>query len=74
VPTDAGPDLRPLVDSWLLELRAERSQGTQRTYLKNVHVYLGWCAEHGKSADLTRRQVQRYIGEMLERGWRRTPP
>lgn len=62
-------DLRALLDSWLLRLRAERKAApTLRSYRAGVALYLEFCTAAGLSPDLKPDSVAAYTNEQLERG------
>lgn len=61
-------ELRALVPSWVLHLRAERkTEGTIGTYLSGVDPYLDWC-EAGGHEPLVRATLQSWISELLDQG------
>lgn len=63
------PDLAALLSSWQLALRAERkSPSTIRAYGDGVRLFLGWCADRGHPAELTRAAVQAFLADMLDAG------
>ena len=56
------PDLLSLLDSWLVDLRGERkSPSTLRGYRAAVAGFLGFCAERGRPAELSRDNVVAYM-------------
>lgn len=62
-------DLRKLLDSWEIHLRAERkSPATLRSYLGAVKRYLEWCEAEGLPPELDRRIVQTFIVGRLDAG------
>lgn len=69
VPRARKIDLRKLVDSWEIHLRAERkSPATLRSYLGGVKRYLEWCENNEMPLELGRRSVQMFIIGRLEAG------
>ncbi len=62
-------DLADLLESWELNLRAERkSPQTVKTYGDGVRAYLRHCDEHGKPRIIDRRQVREFTDELLTGG------
>jgi site-specific recombinase XerD len=62
-------DLTELVDSWLLNLRAERkSPQTVKSYGLGVRLYLAWCQRVGIPAELDRRTVAAWVTDLLDAG------
>lgn len=60
------PDLRSLLDSWDVELQAQRkTAGTRGVYLLGVRQYLDWCEETGRPLVIDRRQVKAWIAHLL---------
>jgi site-specific recombinase XerD len=60
------PDLMPLLESWELQMRAERkSPATIDSYLRSVRYYLQWC---GKRKPLDRQTLQRWVSQLLADG------
>lgn len=60
------PDLRSLLDSWDVELQAQRkTAGTRGVYLLGVRQYLDWCEETGRPLVIDRRQVKGWIADLL---------
>ena len=65
----AGPDLRALLASWELHLRAERkSPATIKSYGDGVRRFVAWCEEKGHSPALDRRTVAAFVADILESG------
>ena len=65
----AGPDLRTLLGSWELHLRAERkSPATIKSYADGVRRFLAWCADTGHSPTLDRRTVAAFVADILDSG------
>jgi integrase/recombinase XerD len=65
----APDDLHPLLDSWLLHLRAERmSPQTVSSCGEGVWKFLSWCRERGTSSTLDRPTVNAFISDLLEGG------
>jgi site-specific recombinase XerD len=63
------PDLTELMESWHRCLVAEnKSPTTITSYLRGVRLYLEWCAETGRTAELTREAVQTYAAELIAEG------
>lgn len=69
-PTPANdPDLRALLSSWELHLRAGRkSPETLRSYTAGVNQFLDWCESEGVPARLDRRTVTAFVAARLEAG------
>jgi site-specific recombinase XerD len=62
-------DLAELVDSWLLNLRAERkSPQTVKSYGLGVRLYLSWCQRVGLPLELDRRTVSAWVTDLLDAG------
>lgn len=62
-------ELRSLLDSWLLHLRAERkSSETMRSYANGVRLFLDWCAETDTPPKLNRATVDAFVATLLDRG------
>lgn len=62
-------DLRGLLDSWRLTLRAERkSEATIASYREGVTAFLRWCDSSGTPAEISRRNVQAFTVDLLEGG------
>jgi site-specific recombinase XerD len=62
-------DLTELVDSWLLNLRAERkSPQTVKSYGLGVRLYLSWCQRVGLPVELDRRTVSAWVTDLLDAG------
>lgn len=62
-------DVRLLLQSWQLALRAERkSEQTLKSYGDGVRAYVTWAIENGLEADLSRAQVRGFVDALLERG------
>jgi integrase/recombinase XerD len=65
----APEDMRTLLDSWLLHLRAERkSPNTVASYGDGVRRFLAWCAQTGTEPTLDRSTVDRFVIALLEAG------
>jgi site-specific recombinase XerD len=63
------PDLRVLLDSWIVHLSAQRkSAETIDSYATGVRQYLDWCAAEDRPAVLDRRTVNAFVASILERG------
>ncbi|MFB1297341.1 tyrosine-type recombinase/integrase [Mycobacterium sp. pW049] len=63
------PELRPLLDSWELSLRAvNKSPTTITSYKRGVRLFIEWCERTEHRAELTRPLVQTYIAELIEEG------
>ncbi|MDP9393841.1 MAG: tyrosine-type recombinase/integrase [Actinomycetota bacterium] len=63
------PDLRLLLESWELALRAERkSPQTVKTYGDGVRRFLAWCAAEDHPAVLDRATVNAFVAALLEGG------
>lgn len=64
----SSADLVPLVDSWVIHLRAERkTDGTIKTYLDGVRPYLEWC-EVTDADPLARASLQTWTTTFLDAG------
>lgn len=62
-------DLRPLLDSWEIHLRAERkSPGTIRVYLTGVKQYLAFCERTGHPLAIARDAARLFVVDLLDRG------
>jgi site-specific recombinase XerD len=63
-------DLRDLLESWELSLRAERkSPATIDSYVRSVRYYLDWCGTvNGLHWPLDRQTLQRYVTHILDSG------
>ncbi|MFD2028957.1 tyrosine-type recombinase/integrase [Promicromonospora aerolata] len=67
--TEDHPDLDPLVESWVLALRAERkAASTIKSYTTGVRGFLAWCEATGTPPVLTRAAVNGYVASMLDDG------
>jgi integrase/recombinase XerD len=63
------PDLRALLESWKIHLRAERkAEGTVRLYATGVRAFLAWCDRQGRPATLDRPTVATFVAELLDDG------
>lgn len=61
-------DVRALVPSWVIHLRAERrTPGTIETYLKGITGYLAWC-EDGGHAPMVRANLEAWMVVLLDAG------
>lgn len=61
--------LSDLAESWAVELKADRkSPLTIRKYLTNVRLYLAWCAETGRPAEITKPAVNAWLADMVDLG------
>jgi site-specific recombinase XerD len=59
-------DLRDLLASWELALRAERkSKNTINSYTVGVRLFLAWCQQHGRSACLDRDIGRAWVADRL---------
>lgn len=64
----AQPDLRMLLPSWLLSLRADRkSEQTVKTYSEGVRFYLTWCQDND-APPLERASIRGWIAGLLDGG------
>ncbi|WP_298442802.1 tyrosine-type recombinase/integrase [Gordonia sp. (in: high G+C Gram-positive bacteria)] len=62
-------DLRVLMDSWTLHLRAERkSTNTLKGYSTGVTQFLAWADETGAAPDLDRTTVAAFMTHLLDAG------
>lgn len=62
-------EMRGLLDSWALHLRAERkSAQTVKTYTDGVKRFLHWCQRTNREPDLTRALVNAFIADLLDEG------
>jgi integrase/recombinase XerD len=69
VSRDIRDDLRALLDSFLLHLRAERkSAQTVKTYGDGVRGFLSWCQRKGVPPALDRPTVNAWIAALLSDG------
>lgn len=65
----AALDLRDLLISWELALRAERkSPATVKSYGDGVRAFLSWCESTGQPAALTRARVRGFVDALLVDG------
>lgn len=65
----ARADLRDLLDSWEVHLKAERkAPGTISVYLRGVRQYLAWCEDNELPAVIDRTAVAGFIAERLDAG------
>ncbi len=63
------PDLRALLESWIIHLRAERkAEGTVRLYAIGVRASLALCERQGRPATLDRPTVAAFIAGLLKDG------
>lgn len=63
------PDLRSLLESWQVHLRAERkSAATVESYLLGVQLFLRWCAAEGAPPVLDRATVNAFTAGLLDQG------
>jgi site-specific recombinase XerD len=63
------PDLRLLLESWALHLRAERkSPQTVTSYLTGVRLFLTWCGVQQVAAVLDRATVNAFVSGLLDAG------
>lgn len=62
-------EMRGLLDSWALHLRAERkSAQTVKTYTDGIKRFLDWCQRTDTTPDLTRPVVNAFIATLLDEG------
>lgn len=62
-------DLSALLDSWLLNLRAERkSPQTIKTYGDGIRRFIAWAAEADMAPELDRPTVNAFIASLLDDG------
>lgn len=65
----AAPDLRLLLDSWTLHLRAgHKSEQTVKSYAAGVEQYLDWCQANSRPSELTRAQVNAFCASLFDAG------
>lgn len=65
----AALDLRDLLGSWELHLRAERkSPQTVKAYGDGVRAYLTWCVANDNLEEIDRRQLREFIDDLLVSG------
>ena len=63
------PDLRALLESWIIHLRAERkAEGTVRLYAIGVRAFLAWCDRQGRPVTLDRPTVAAFVAGLLNDG------
>jgi site-specific recombinase XerD len=54
---------------WLIDLAARgKSPRTKDTYQMAVEMYLRWCFQTGRPAELTKDQVRQYLAQLLQNG------
>ncbi|MGV0066971.1 tyrosine-type recombinase/integrase [Mycobacterium colombiense] len=64
-----SPDLSDLLVSWKLALQGSRkSAQTIGSYTLGARLYLDWCAANGHPPVLDRKQVQRWVVELMHSG------
>jgi Phage integrase, N-terminal SAM-like domain len=73
------PDLRALLESWIIHLRAERkAEGTVGLYATGVRTFLAWCDRQRRPVTLDRSTAAAFIAELLNNGraryWSPAPP
>lgn len=62
-------DLAAMLDSWELNLRAERkAPGTIGAYVGGVRQFLAWCELEDRAAVLDRATVQAFVAALLDGG------
>jgi site-specific recombinase XerD len=62
-------DFPDLLDSWSLALRAEKKAlATRKSYAEGVNGFLRWCEKEGRTAELTKKNVQTFVAELMESG------
>lgn len=60
-------DLRDMLESWELSLKAERkSPETIKSYGNSIKAFLRWCEETGTPEVLSKRNFQRFIADISE--------
>jgi site-specific recombinase XerC len=65
----ADPDLRALLESWTIHLRAERkAEGAIRLYATGVRAFLAWRDRQARPATLDRATVAAFVAELLNDG------
>lgn len=69
LPAVPGLDLRSLVGSWDLSLKAaNKSPATITSYMRAVRLYLEWCEQSEHPVELTRATVQSYLASQIDAG------
>lgn len=64
-----SPDLRLLLESWLVHLRAERkSRETVKSYGDGVRRFLAWCDANDTEPVLVRSKLTAFIADLLDGG------
>ena len=67
--SQAYPNLRTLLDSWILQLRSERkSPATLKTYTKGITAFFAWCEAQGIPAELTKDNYNQFTVDSLDSG------
>lgn len=62
-------DIGALLPSWRLAMQAEhKAPRTIQTYTDGVRLFLRWCEATGRPAEITKRNVQTWIAELLGNG------
>lgn len=62
-------EMRGLLESWALHLRAERkSAQTVKTYTDGVKRFIEWCQRTEREPDLTRPAVNAFVADLLDEG------
>lgn len=62
-------EMRTLLESWSLHLRAERkSPQTVKTYTDGIKRFLDWCQRTSRQPDLTRSTVNAFVADLLDEG------
>lgn len=66
---ESSPDLRALMTSWELALKAaNKSPTTITSYLRGVRLWLEWCEQSEHPVEVTRTTVQTYIAKLVDDG------
>jgi integrase/recombinase XerD len=67
--TESLPDIAALMASWQLALRAaNRSPATITTYTTGLNSYLAWCERTGVPAELSKKNAQGWVADLLDGG------
>lgn len=62
-------EARTLAESWIIHLEAERkSAHTIRGYTDGLRLYIDWCEQQGRPAELAANPVKEFVAHQLEHG------